>query len=1140
MRAKDILKKPGSARPSQTGSSSGPQSQSQQFVRSSLLLDNLHCPSCVTTIETALHDAFGKDILWVSPNIVTSVVVVEHLQTTKTTLRRIISVLEDSGFEIGAVQTTAARGTDDYAIARASLSDERNGGSSSARANSANSASHPPKFDIGHQPYLPSRPPTPGRRAAHLENCKVCRSGGEHKTSTACHSSLSQNTSMEKVSTEPMLEVTAAEARDSSWKLTLSVGGMTCAVCTNAISTELSKLDYVESVNVALVTNSATVIITDESYRDEVVDAIESIGYEATIDSIERITNGREETDSSPSQERTIEIRVDGMFCQHCPDRLDHALSGFGSRLKILQTPTIDHAILRVSYVPEAPHFTVRHIISAIEAADPAFTASIYHPPTLEERSKQIVAKHQRELLIRTVFSVIVAIPTFILGIVYMTLVPHENSVRKFLMKPWTSGINRLQIALFIMATPVYFYGADVFHKRCIKEIFSLWRKGSRTPILQRFYRFGSMNMLISMGTTIAYLSSVAQMIDAGVNKPHMADDHQFYFDSVVFLTMFLLIGRLIESYSKSRTGDAVEMLVKLKPSTAILVNQEAETESDSSVAVDLLELGDIVRIPHGASPPADGVIINGSTSFDESSLTGESRLIKKNVDDSVFAGTVNKDGAVLIKITGTAGASMLDQIVKIVREGQAKRAPMERIADLLTMYFVPVVVLIVIITWALWMSLGLGGVIPDSYLDHRNGWVPFALQFAVAVFVVACPCGLGLAAPTAIFVAGGLAARYGILAKGGGEAFEKASKIDCVVFDKTGTLTEGGEPKITDSLVYPGQGKSEADQLKLLSMIKAVEENSSHPVAKAIVTFCQEKVGLSKVSIQEMSEIPGRGMKAMCQLEGGETVHLIIGNESMLKDHSVAITSVISTSLDGWKTAAKSVALAAVSSDSSTWTFAAGLAVADPIRKETMPVIKALRARGTQVWMLSGDNTMTATAVAHMVGIDPANVLAEVLPSQKAEKIAYLQSTLGSTNSSEHSRGRVAMVGDGINDSPALTQADVGIAIGSGSDVAISSADFVLVTSDLRSVHTLLDLSKAVFTRIKFNFVWACMFNATAVPIAAGVLYPIVVDGKHIRLDPVWAALAMALSSITVVTSSLALRSRIPGVGFRAKKIEE
>ncbi|KAM7183591.1 putative copper-transporting atpase 1 [Naviculisporaceae sp. PSN 640] len=924
---------------------------------------------------------------------------------------------------------------------------------------------------------------------------------------------------------------------------------MTCAACSNTITQNMKERKWIKDITVNLLTNSASVIFEGKENASQIVEEIESLGYDATLTSVVDLSQKQAEV-----HERTVEIGIDGLYCEHCPSRVTNSLAGFRRRLDVVSQPTSKRPIIKITYVPDAPRFTVRQILAAIEASDPEFKATIYHPPSLEERSKQIQRQHQLQILYRVIFAGVICIPTFILGIVYMSLLPHTDPSKHFLMQPWTSGISRAQIALFILATPPYFYGADMFHRRAFKEIRTLWRRGSKVPVLQRFYRFGSMNTLMSLGTSIAYISSVSQMIAAAAEPRPEIEDSNFYFDSVVFLTFFLLLGRLIESYSKSRTGDAVEMLRKLRPTTATLVEgYGTEKEKDVEVQADLLDFGDIVRVNHGASPPSDGVVVSGSSSFDESSLTGESRLVKKTVGDEVFAGTVNKDASLLAKITGVAGKSMLDQIVDVVREGQTKRAPMEQIADLLTTYFVPIVTLVAILTWLIWLSLGLTGRVPGHFLDVTSGgWVAFSLQFAISVFVVACPCGLALAAPTAIFVGGGLAAKHGILAKGGGLAFETASKVDCVVFDKTGTLTEGGEPSITDSEIYPENSEATAEQKDLLlAALRAVEQSSSHPIAKAIVSFCSRETSTT-VQVEDLQEIPGKGLKATYRAPTPEdSFELIVGNEAFMEDHAVRVSTQVEQSLHRWKGEAKSVALVAIRpvlrSDpkvDNAWTLAAALSISDPIRPEAPKIIKALQSRGTRVWMLSGDNPITAAAVAQQLGIPSDQVIAGVLPTGKADKITYLQSTLkartGKNSESTTRRAIVAMVGDGINDSPALAVADVGIAIGSGSDVAISSADFVLVKSDLRTVVSLLDLSKKVFTRIKINFGWAVIYNVLAIPVAAGVFYPITTsEGEHIRLDPVWASLAMALSSISVVLSSLALRTGFLGLGFRERKLD-
>ncbi|KAI5464736.1 E1-E2 ATPase-domain-containing protein [Mariannaea sp. PMI_226] len=1110
------------------------------IVTTSYLLGNLHCPSCVTLIRSHLHDTYGDHVLWVSPNLVTSVVTVEHRDDTVASVRNMENALQEVGFDVCGIHTSANVANDMERLGPHQFQSDVEPGESSRAAMSRSSSSINSWFRFWkrRQPF----PALESVTAAHLENCEACRSGSLQPRDEKVDLLKVQTKSVDSLDVKHLphpLQKVVTETDTPSWRATVSVGGMTCAVCSNTITEQLQKNPWITNVAVNLVGNSATVDFNDKSRTQDIVEAIEDIGYDAAID---KVINLSEQKQSESGDGRDVDIKVDGIFCSRCPERISTTLKSLGlSRLDIVQEPSPRNPILKVHYTPQAPNFTIRHILKAIEAADTSLHASIHHPPSLEERSRAIRAKHQRSLLQREILTIIIAIPTFILGIVYMSLVPRTNPERMYLMKPWTSGLSRLDIALFILATPVYFFAADVFHVRAIKEIRTMWRPGSRTPILQRFYRFGSMNMLISLGTSIAYISSVAQMIAAATSSRNRhSSGAQMYFDSVVFLTLFLLAGRLIEGYSKSKTGDAVEMLGKLRPTTALLLERDKlGTQVTSTIPVDQLDFGDVIRVPHGASPPADGIVTAGETTVDESSLTGESRPIKKGEGDQVFAGTVNKGPAIIVRVTGTSGRSMLDQIVEVVQEGQTKRAPIEQIADLLTTYFVPIITLIAIITWIVWMILGFSNVLPDHEAESSGGWVAFALQFAIAVFVVACPCGLGLAAPTAIFVGGGMAAKHGILAKGGGEAFESASKIDCVVFDKTGTLTEGGEPQITDAILFPDEEEelvSESRRQVLLSVLKTVEESSSHPIAKAVVAYCGTDTRAAD-NVDGLGEIPGKGMKARYtnKVDQSQSFDVLVGNELFMRDNSVTASHRVSSLLETWKSEAKSIALVATKGPTAnSWTLVAALSVSDPIRREASAVINALTSRGIQVWMLSGDNVTTARAVAQRVGIPVDNVLAEVLPSEKAAQISSLQASLHARNSTSR-RATVAMVGDGINDAPALTTADVGIAIGSGSDVAISSAAFVLATSRLAAVVTLLDLSRAVFRRIRVNFAWALVYNMVAVPVAAGCLWPLTTGGgKHVRLDPVWAALAMALSSISVVLSSLSLRTRVPGIGFR------
>ncbi|KLU86628.1 copper-transporting ATPase 1, partial [Magnaporthiopsis poae ATCC 64411] len=1124
-------------------------SRSTDPAVTSFLLGNLHCPTCVSAIKSVLHASCRGQIKWVSPNIVTAVVTVEH--DPDAPIATMAAELEQAGFRVCGVTSTVGEyevpGTHATTMAAGSPGTGGDGASDSAR----DKGKQPALSSSGwlRSPVFGSRSP-PDRQDAHLRNCEECR---RKSTSSAKGPESPGDTAIDSIVASPRPAVkfqtankhqglspspkhpvgmstksfVTTDVEDAPiWRATLAIGGMTCAACSNTITKDLERRDWVSNITVNLLTNSATIDFLDKDKTDQIVEAIESLGYDAAVDSVVAI---QENSEDGARQERTVEIAVEGMYCEHCPGRVTRSLAPFASihSLIIDKEPTRQHPILRVTYVPRPPGLTVRKIIAAIEASDPAFSASIHHPPTLEERSKEIQRRHQRQILYRVIFTGIVCVPTFVLGIVYMSLIPEGNGDKHHLMLPWTSGISRLQMALFIMATPVYFFAADIFHVRAFKEVWALWRRGSRTPVLQRFYRFGSMNTLMSLGTTIAYVSSTSQLIAAAVYQPKMINDSNFYFDAVVFLTFFLLLGRLIESYSKSKTGSAVEALGKLRPATAILVEpQQSSTAAtsatntggrgdekgdaapavvitDTVVKTDLLDLGDIVRIPHGSSPPADGVVVQGTSSFDESSLTGESRPIRKSPGDAVYAGTVNNDGPVLARVTGASGHSMLDQIVRVVREGQARRAPLEQFADLLTTYFVPCVTLIAILTWIVWLALGLTGSIGGHFLDVTSGgWVAFSLQFAISVFVVACPCGIALAAPTAIFVGGGLAARHGILAKGGGLAFETASRTSCVVFDKTGTLTMGGEPKITDSEFFLAEN-DEQEKMKqvLLAALKAIEENSSHTVAKALVSFCAEQAPPSGGTIEEVQEIPGKGMKGTyVPDDGSPAFEIIVGNMALMEQFSAPAPAGLAKTITAWTEGAKSVALVASrpqspvvaeddekGSDNTTpFSIGAAFAMSDPIRPEARAVVAALRQRGLQVYMLSGDNAATARAVGARLGIEADNVLAEVLPTQKAEQIKRLQIVAANASSpSKQQRAIVAMVGDGVNDAPALAQADVGVAVGSGSDVAISSAGFVLVQSDLRNVVTLLELSAAVFRRIKLNFGWALVYNVLAVPVA-------------------------------------------------------
>ncbi|KAE8556885.1 hypothetical protein EYB25_001591 [Talaromyces marneffei] len=946
----------------------------------------------------------------------------------------------------------------------------------------------------------------------------------------------------------------------------ISINGMSCGACVGKVTQAVQSISHVKDVAVDLLSSSARVEFEGRDNVQEIIDEIEDIGYEATLIDCKPAES---EPTSKPT-ERTVMIRVEGMFCHHCPEKVLLSLKDLDDSVQISKDPTLKDPIVKVTYTPKQPNLTIRRILAVIDSSHENFKASIYHPPSIEDRSRTMQLRERRRFLFRLAFVLMVAIPTFIIGIVFMDLVPSDNPAHRYLSEPILGGsVSRMQWAMFFATTPVMFYGADVFHIRAMKEVQALWRRGSKVPILRRFYRFGSMNLLISAGTSVAYIASLGVLIAGSATKSSEAAGLDTYFDSVVFLTLFILAGRALEAYSKSKAGDAVSDLGKLRPSEALLANPTIDSASSETsvqrINVDLLEVGDIVIIPHGASPPADGVVTStGDYQFDESSLTGESRPVSKLTGDEVYSGSVNVGQQVSIKVTEVGGASMLDKIVSVVREGQSKRAPMERVADVIVAYFVPVITLIAILTFIIWLALGQSGSLPLGYLDTAlGGWTFWSLQFAIAVFVVACPCGLALAAPTALFVGVGLAAKRGILVRGGGEAFQEATRLDAIVFDKTGTLTEGGNLRVSEHEVLDS---TDSEKVTIAwTLARELEQTSNHPIAKAIVEFCKDKLsGENKVSVKssDILEISGQGMKGTFTLSiDGEiaSYEAVIGNGRLAK--SVAIQTsdsqyFLENILSTYQSSGRSTATlllrktqsptnekdkeTGITTNSDPFIPLIVFATSDPIRAESAQVISQLQKRNIAVYMCTGDNEKTAYAVASTLGIPHQNVLANVMPAQKAEYIRKIQfsSLSSSEQSTKQSRKVVAFVGDGTNDSPALTAADVSIAMSSGSDVAISSSSFILLNSNLTTIFELVQLSRRVFNRIKLNFFWAAIYNVILVPVAAGAFYAIP-DGTqtvdvaghmqhvsgHWRLSPVWASLAMALSSVSVVLSSLALR---------------
>ncbi len=619
--------------------------------------------------------------------------------------------------------------------------------------------------------------------------------------------------------------------------------------------------------------------------------------------------------------------------------------------------------------------------------------------------------------------------------------------VPDFLLNRW------FQLALI---TPVMFYTGWPIH---------------RTGWLTMKHRTADMNSLITIGTIAAFGYSVLVTIAPSLVP---ADVREVYFEAVGVIVTLILLGRLLEVRAKAGTGEAIRKLIGLQARTATVVRNGAEVE----IPVEDVVPGDVVLVRPGEKVPVDGIIVDGRSTLDESMVTGESIPVTKESGDIVIGATINQTGAFRFEATKVGADTMLAQIIKLVEQAQGSKAPIQRLADLVSSYFVPAVMFIAIATFVTWFVIG-----PAPAFT-------LALVASVAVLIIACPCALGLATPLSIMVATGKGAEQGILIRSA-ESLETAHKIDTIVLDKTGTITRG-EPALTDVVAADG-----VDEAELLRLVASAEQSSEHPLAQAIITGARER-GLELSATTEFESITGKGIRALVD---GHVV--LIGNRRLLDDASIDTTE-LNAETDRLAEAGRTPMLVALDGRPG-----GVIAVADTVKDGSAAAIAALRALGIQVAMITGDNARTAAAIARQVGVE--RVLAEVLPEHKALEVRRLQDE----------GGVVAMVGDGINDAPALAQADVGFAIGTGTDIAIESSDITLISGSLDGVVTAITLSRSTMRNIRQNLFLAFVYNGLGIPMAAGVLYPF----TGAQLSPMIAAAAMALSSFSVVTNASRLR---------------
>lgn len=581
------------------------------------------------------------------------------------------------------------------------------------------------------------------------------------------------------------------------------------------------------------------------------------------------------------------------------------------------------------------------------------------------------------------------------------------------------------------------------------------------------FKRLPNMDSLIAIGTSAAIVYSIYATVMIIMGDMHFM--HSLYFESAATIITLIKLGKTLEHRSKGKTTAAIEKLIKLQPKRAMVLQENEFVE----MAIEEIEVGDIVFIKPGDSIPVDGEVIEGESSVDESMLTGESLPVDKAIGSKIVAATMNKHGNMKVKVTASHDKTVLSNIIHLVEDAQGKKAPIARLADIISGYFVPVVILISLIAFASWF-------VGTSDLE-------FSLRIFIAILVIACPCALGLATPTAIMVGTGRSAEYGVLIKSG-EALEQAHKIETVVLDKTGTITEG-KMKVTDVV-------SEIDEKDLLHFVASAEKGSEHPIATAIVDYAKSNNILLE-DVKKFKALPGYGLEAEL---GGKKLN--IGNERLMQ--KLGVMDQVNHEWERYASEGKTPIFVAVDEK-----FAGFIAVGDTLKETSKDAIVSLKNMGIRVAMITGDHQTTAEAIAREVGID--EVKAEVLPEDKSKAVKSFQE-----------ESVTAMVGDGINDAPALVQADVGIAIGSGTDVALEAADIVLIKNDLNDVVTAIKLSRLTIRNIKQNLFWAFFYNVIGIPVAAGILY---LFGGPL-LNPMIAAAAMSLSSVSVVSNALRLRS--------------
>uniref|UniRef100_A0A4W6DHE5 Copper-transporting ATPase 2 n=1 Tax=Lates calcarifer TaxID=8187 RepID=A0A4W6DHE5_LATCA len=844
-------------------------------------------------------------------------------------------------------------------------------------------------------------------------------------------------------------------------KCFICVMGMTCASCVANIERNLLKHKGIISVLVSLMAGKAEV-----KYDTEIIDAaavtqlIEDLGFGAKLMEDNAVTHGK------------LDLSITGMTCASCVHNIESKLTTTKGILGASVALATNKA--QIQFDPEV--LGARDIIKIIQSL--GFGASLVKAGfknTLDHSEE--IRQWKNSFLLSLVFGL--PVMGLMIYMMVMDSQHHEHGGSMPEEQNLLPGLSLLNLAFFVLCTPVQIFGGRYFYIQAYRSL---------------KHRTANMDVLIVLATSIAYIYSCVVLIVAMGERASQSP--VTFFDTPPMLFVFIALGRWLEHVAKSKTSEALAKLMSLQATDATVVTLGSDHSiiSEEQVVVELVQRGDIVKVVPGGKFPVDGKVIEGSSMADESLITGEPMPVSKKVGSLVIAGSINAHGSLLVEATHVGADTTLSQIVKLVEEAQTSKAPIQQFADRLSGYFVPFIVIVSLLTLVAWMAVGFVDfdIVKENFPGYNQNIskaeviVRFAFQASITVLSIACPCSLGLATPTAVMVGTGVGAQNGILIKGG-EPLEMAHKIGVVMFDKTGTITNG-VPRVTRVLVLWEMARMPLR--KILAVVGTAEASSEHPLGMAVAKHCKEELGCDVLGYcQDFQAVPGCGIS--CRVSNvdhllqqqseeyligeGLSYSVLIGNREWMRRNGHHIGADVDAAMSSHETKGQTAILVAIDG-----VLCAMIAIADTVKAESALAVYTLNSMGIEVVMITGDNRRTAKAIAAQVGI--RKVFAEVLPSHKVAKVQELQ---------EQGR-RVAMVGDGVNDSPALARADVGIAIGTGTDVAIEAADIVLIRNDLLDVVASIELSKKTVRRIRINFVFALIYNLVGIPIAAGVFMPV------------------------------------------------